>query len=94
MGKYIIYKGYADQYRWRQVDPEGDSTDTLVVDGEPSFSGLFDTKESAIADVQAKDPEAVIVDREAQLEEINAKKLAEKQANRTQETENSEVNIQ
>lgn len=54
MGKYIIYQGYNEQFRWREVDAEGATV--LDEDGLPHQSGLLPTREDAIAEVNAFDP--------------------------------------
>lgn len=55
MGKYIIYQGHAELFRWREVDEKGN---TVIVDGKPSQSELLPTREAAIKAAEARDPKA------------------------------------
>lgn len=54
MGKYIIYQGYNEQFRWREVDAEGATV--LDEDGLAHQSDLLPSREDAIAAVTAFDP--------------------------------------
>ncbi len=66
MAKYIVYKGSADQFRFRMVDDAGN---TVIIDDVHQNSGLFPTKEECISALMAHDPNAVIEDRTPQPEQ-------------------------
>ena len=66
MANYLVYKGSADQFRFRQVDENGN---TVIIDDVHQNSELYATKEECIAALMALDPTAVIEDRTPQPEQ-------------------------
>lgn len=52
--KFLIYQGYEEKFRWRQVDDEGNML---------AMSSLLDSEEEAIEAVKALNPDAEIENR-------------------------------
>lgn len=55
---YIVYQGYAEKFRWRKVDSDGETVRSD--NGNPITSELFDTQDQALEDCRLYDPRGQI----------------------------------